>query len=127
MSASAKGSAEQPGRRVKQKAGLNRAILDQGWGMFRAMLAYKLADRGGRLVEVSAAYTSRTCPVCGCVDAANRKTQADFVCVACGHAANADTNAAINILRRADSALKPVEAHRVKRPREAGTSRRKAA
>ncbi len=127
MSASAKGSVEQPGRRVKQKAGLNRAILDQGWSMFRAMLAYKLADRGGRLIEVPAAYTSQTCPVCGHVSAANRERQADFVCVACGHAANADTNAAINILRRADSALKPVEEHRVKRPREAGTSRRKAA
>ena len=42
-------------------------------------------------------------------------------------AANADTNAAINILRRADSALKPAEEHRAKRPDEAGTSRRKAA
>jgi predicted RNA-binding Zn-ribbon protein involved in translation (DUF1610 family) len=108
-------------------AGLNRAILDQGWSMFRTMLAYKLAERGGRLVEVPAAYTSQTCPVCGHVSAANRQNQADFVCVACGHAANADTNAAINILRRADSALKPAEEHRAKRPDEAGTSRRKAA
>ena len=127
MSASAKGTAENPGRKVRQKAGLNRAILDQGWSMFRAMLAYKLADRGGRLIEVPAAYTSQTCPVCGHVSAANRESQPDFVCVACGHTANADTNAAINIPRRADSALKPVEEHRAKRPREAGTSRRKAA
>ena len=47
--------------------------------------------------------------------------QARFVCVACGHEANADTNAAINILQRADGALKPVEGHRTKRPVEAGT------
>ena len=127
MSASAKGTVEQPGRKVRQKAGLNRAILDQGWSMFRTMLAYKLADRGGRLVEVPAAYTSQTCPVCGCVDAANRRDQATFVCVRCGHQANADTNAAVNILRRADCALKPAEGHRTKRPDEAGTSRRKAA
>ncbi len=127
MSGSAKGTAQQPGRMVRQKAGLNRAILDQGWGMFRIMLAYKLADRGGRLIEVPAAYTSQICPVCGHVHPDNRKSQADFVCVACGHQANADTNAAINILRRADSALKPVEGHRKKRPGEAGTSRRKAA
>lgn len=92
-----------------------------------AMLAYKLADRGGKLVEVPAAYTSQTCPVCGCVDADNRQSQSKFVCVRCGHEANADTNAAINILRRADSALKPAEEHRAKRPGEAGTSRRKAA
>ena len=126
MSASAKGTAAEPGRRVRQKAGLNRAILDQGWGLFRTMLAYKLADRGGRLVEVAAAYTSQTCACCGHVDAANRSSQAVFVCVRCGHRANADTNAAINILRRADGALKPVEGHRVKRPEEAGTSRRAA-
>jgi putative transposase len=127
MSASAKGTADAPGSRVRQKAGLNRAILDQGWSMFRTMLAYKLADRGGRLVEVPAAYTSQTCSACGLVDAASRQGQARFVCIGCGHAANADSNAASNILRRADSALKPVEGNRTKRPNEAGTSRRKAA
>lgn len=126
MSASAKGTAEQPGRKVRQKAGLNRAILDQGWGMFRIMLAYKLADRGGRLIEVPAQYTSQTCSACGVVDARSRRNQATFVCIGCGHEANADTNAAINILRRADSALKPVEGHRTKRPVEAGTIRRAA-
>lgn len=126
MAASARGTAEAPGRRVRQKAGLNRAILDQGWSMFRTMLAYKLADRGGQLIEVSAVYTSQTCAVCGAVDAASRVSQAAFVCTSCGHTANADANAAINILRRADSALKPVEGHRTKRPYEAGTRRRVA-
>jgi hypothetical protein len=60
MSASARGTAEEPGRMVRQKSGLNRAILDQGWSAFKTMLAYKLADRGGRLVEVNAADTSQT-------------------------------------------------------------------
>ena len=46
MSASAKGTVAEPGKNVRQKTGLNRAILDQGWGGFRIMLAYKLADRG---------------------------------------------------------------------------------
>ena len=126
MSASARGTADAPGKQVRQKAGLNRAILDQGWGMFRAMLAYKLADRGGRLVEVPAAYTSQTCAACGIVDARSRLSQARFACAACGHEANADTNAAINILRRADGPLKPVEGHRSKRPVEAGSIRRAA-
>ena len=121
MSASAKGTKDDPGRMVRQKSGLNRAILDQGWSAFRTMLAYKLADRGGRLIEVNAAYTSQTCGVCGCVNSSNRCSQSQFVCINCGHTANADTNAAINILRRADSALKPVEGHRSKRPVEAGT------
>jgi putative transposase len=53
---------------------------------------------------------------------ASRLDQARFVRVACGHEANADTNAAITILRRADGALKPVEGHRAKRPVEAGTN-----
>ncbi len=126
MSTSAKGTVAMPGRRVRQKAGLNRAILDQGWSMFRTMLAYKLADRGGELVEVPAAFTSQTCACCGHVDAANRQSRAVFVCMRCGHRANADTNAAINILRRADGALKPVEGHRTKRPDKAGTIRRAA-
>ena len=41
MTASAKGTAEEPGSRVKQKSGLNRAILDQGWGLFFAKLEWK--------------------------------------------------------------------------------------
>jgi putative transposase len=127
MSASAKGTVAKPGKMVRQKAGLNRAILDQGWGMFSRFLAYKLADRGGRLIEVPAAYTSQTCAECGAVDAASRCDQARFVCTACGHEAKADTNAAINILQRGlGKSLKPVEGHRSKRPVEAGTSRRAA-
>lgn len=67
--------------------------------MFATMLRYKLADRGGKLIEVSAAYTSQTCAECGCVDKANRKTQSEFKCVSCGNTDNADTNAARNILQ----------------------------
>lgn len=126
MSASAKGTATEPGRKVRQKAGLNRAILDQGWGMFSRFLAYKLADRGGRLIEVPAAYTSQTCAECGLVDAVSRQDQFRFVCTDCGHAANADTNAAINILRRADSSLKPAEGPLSKRLVETGSARRDA-
>ena len=113
MSASAAGSLAAPGRNVRQKSGLNRAILDQGWRTFRIMLGYKLAERGGRLIEVPAAYTSQTCAACGVIDVASRRDQAHFVCAGCGHQADADANAAINILRRGDSALKPVEGHRI--------------
>lgn len=126
MTASARGTLAKPGRNVRQKAGLNRAILDQGWGSFGVLLAYKLAERGGTLVEVPAHYTSQTCAECGAVDAQSRRDQARFVCTNCGHEANADTNAAMNILRRADSALKPVDGHLSKRPDEAGSIRRAA-
>ena len=81
VSASAAGTIQQPGRNVKAKAGLNRAILDQGWGEFRRQLAYKLAWRGAELIPVPPQYTSETCPNCGHVCAENRKTQAVFRCV----------------------------------------------
>lgn len=126
MSASARGTAEEPGRRVRQKAGLNRSILDQGWRMFRTLLGYKLAERGGSLVEVPAAYTSQACSACAAVDPASRASQSRYLCTTCGHTENADINAAKNILRRADCPLKPVEGHRTKRPVEAGSTRRAA-
>ena len=127
MSASAKGTHADPGRNVRQKAGLNRAILDQGWGGFRIMLGYKLADRGGRLIEVPPAYTSQTCAECGVVDARSRQDQARFVCTGCGHEANADTNAAVVILKRGlDKSLKRVDGHLDKRPDEARSIRRAA-
>lgn len=100
MSKSAKGSAEQPGKNVRAKSGLNKSILDQGWYEFRRQLEYKLGCNGGMLITVPARNTSRTCPQCGCVSADNRKTQAVFLCVECGHEGNADHIGAINILAR---------------------------
>jgi putative transposase len=98
MTRSARGTIVAPGSNVAQKRGLNRAILKQGWGELAAMLDYKLAERGGALVKVPAAYTSQTCAECGVVDRRSRQTQAKFECVACGHTGNADINAARNIL-----------------------------
>jgi putative transposase len=57
MSASAKGSIEEPGRNVKPKAGLNKSILDQGWFEFRRQLEYKLSWKGGMLREVNPRHT----------------------------------------------------------------------
>ena len=47
MSASASGTAETPGRNLRQKSGLNRSILDQEWGAFIRMLDDKSAWNGG--------------------------------------------------------------------------------
>ena len=51
---------------------------------------------------VHSAYTSKQCPVCGCIDEDNRKCQEAFKCVECGHEVNADFNAAVNIKNRVD-------------------------
>jgi putative transposase len=97
MSASAKGSLEEPGRRVRQKSGLNKAILDQGWYQFRQLLIYKQEWMGGSVVMVPPQYTSQRCSKCSHVSADNRKTQEDFVCVSCGYRDHADVNASKNI------------------------------
>ncbi|WP_395140474.1 RNA-guided endonuclease InsQ/TnpB family protein [Schlegelella aquatica] len=99
MSRSAAGTTENPGKNVRAKSGLNKAILDQGWFEFRRQLDYKLAWTGGHLIVVPPQNTSRTCPACGHVSADNRQTQARFLCVECGFEENADLVGAINILR----------------------------
>ena len=100
MSKSAKGTAEEHGKNVKQKSGLNRAILDQSWFEFRRQLDYKTQWLGGFLVAVPPQNTSRTCPCCGYTAKENRQTQADFECVECGYTENADVVGALNILER---------------------------
>ena len=99
MSRSAKGTKANPGRQVKVKSGLNKAILDQGWFEFRRQLQYKLEWLGGKLFAVPPQYTSQTCPECGHINKENRKTQASFVCVQCGFQENADVVGAMNVLR----------------------------
>ncbi|GCD54042.1 RNA-guided endonuclease InsQ/TnpB family protein [Acetobacter pasteurianus] len=122
MVRSAVGTVTEPGRHVRQKAGLNRSILDQGWGMLRSFCGYKIAERGGQCLDVSARNTSRECRVCRHVSADNRVSQTRFFCVSCGHTENADDNASVVILKRAvDNGLLPVEALR-QHAREAGIS-----
>jgi IS605 OrfB family transposase len=98
LTASARGTVEQPGRNVRQKAGLNRSILDKSWGQLRTSLEWHGHKNGCSVVAVPAAYTSQTCSVCGQLAAESRESQADFCCVACGHQDNADVNAARVIL-----------------------------
>jgi putative transposase len=98
MSRSARGTVDEPGHNVAAKAGLNKAILDQGWGTFRRLLVYKQHWRGGEVIAVNPRYTSQTCPQCGHVSKENRPQQALFSCVACGYTYHADVVAAKNIL-----------------------------
>jgi transposase len=76
------------------KAGLNRGILANAWGALVNRLEHNAT---GRVERVNPAYTSQTCSVCGQCAPENRESQAVFRCVACGHRANADVNAAVNI------------------------------
>jgi len=100
MTAKASGTVEDPGSNVAQKEGLNRVILERGWGNFFRQLEYKSTWKGGELVKVDPKYTSQQCSQCGHTSSENRKVQDKFSCVECGHSENADINAAKNILQR---------------------------
>jgi putative transposase len=112
MTRTAKGTQENPGRNVPQKAGLNRGILRSGWGL----LVRRLEDKApGRVEKIRPALTSQRCSACGQVDRDSRESQAVFRCTACGFAGNADVNAARNIAaghavtaRGGDGAARPV-------------------
>ena len=82
-----------------RKAGLNKSILDTGWGLFLGVLHAKAEWAGRVVIEVNPRHTSQRCSRCGHVAAGNRPSQAEFRCLSCGHEAHADVNAAINILR----------------------------
>lgn len=81
------------------KRGLNKAILGSAWGGLRTRLTNKTT-----VVLCPPAFTSQRCSCCGHTAKENRKSQADFSCVACGYSENADLNAAKNI-RNAGIAL----------------------
>jgi transposase len=94
MTRSAKGTRGDPGRNVRQKAGLNRGILGSGWGL----LVRRLQDKApGRVEKINPAFTSQRCSACGQVDPKSRESQAVFRCTACGFPCHADINAAKNI------------------------------
>jgi len=97
MTRSAKGAIEEPGRGVAQKAGLNRSLQDAALGRLAHWIHVKAESAGRRVWLVDPRYTSQRCSTCQHTDAANRPDQATFACVACGHADNADVNAAMNI------------------------------
>ena len=94
MTRSAKGTPQDPGRNVRAKAGLNRGILRSGWGLLVRRLEEKAP---GRVERIKPAFTSQRCSACGQVDPKSRESQARFGCTSCGHADNADVNAAGNI------------------------------
>jgi putative transposase len=116
MTATAKGTAAAPGRNVAAKAGLNRAILAQGWGMLRSRTEQKAP---GRVEDVPAPYTSLRCSTCGWIEKHSRKSQAEFSCVSCGFTSNADINAAINIAAGHAGGTTPKPRESVREPQPA--------
>lgn len=87
---------------AKAKSGLNQAMLDVAAGKLKVMVQAKANFKGNKVKLVASHYNSQTCSQCGHVAKENRRSQSEFVCVACGYSENADVNAAKNILSRVE-------------------------
>ncbi len=100
MTAPATGTVEAPGKNVRRKAGLDRAILDKSW--------YQIENRTGEEqvryrhmhLVVAALSTSITCHKCAHLDKESRVSESMFVCTNCGYEAHAGQNATDEILKR---------------------------
>lgn len=100
MTRSAKGTTSEPGRNVRQKAGLNRSILGAAWGKTLVFARYKARRAGKLCLEVPPHFSSQECSRCGHTHPDNRPSQARFVCQGCGYESHADRNAANVIAKR---------------------------
>ena len=104
MTKAPKPKQDQQGRylpnKKRAKAGLNRELLSKGLAKTIDFLAYKTRKLGKCIVFVSPLYSSQECANCGHIHPDNRKTQAEFLCLSCGHQANADVNASLVIKKR---------------------------
>ncbi len=97
MTSSARGTVDNPGRKVRQKAGLNKAILDAAPGEFRRQLGYKTRWHGSELAVCDRWFpSSKTCSVCGAVKTKLSLSERVFSC-GCGAVLDRDVNAARNI------------------------------
>ena len=103
LTASAKGTVEEPGTEVRKKAAINRGMLEQNWGEFAQMLEYKAEGASIKLLRVDPSHTSLTCNACGVVKEVttdHERFATRFRCSSCGADSLATVNAARNILAR---------------------------
>jgi putative transposase len=114
MTRSARGTVEKPGRNVAAKRGLNRVMLDAGFGLLARLIGEKAGYAARLVVSVEARYSSQTCGRCSYVSAKSRSRRR-FACVSCGFSTHADVNAALEIKRRAQLA-RMSELSRVRTP-----------
>lgn len=90
------------GIRERVRVARKQRIIHYGWpfASLFAKIRHVASKQGVAVVEVDARNTSRTCNRCGHCEKKNRKSQAEFRCVACGHRLNADFHASLNIRDR---------------------------
>ena len=99
MTSSAKGTVDEPGKNVRQKAGLNRAILDASVSKLISFIDYKAERAGGEMVKVIAKDSSQECYSCEQIVKKTLKER-QHRCE-CGADLQRDYNSAIVVLKRA--------------------------
>ncbi|MER6736579.1 RNA-guided endonuclease TnpB family protein [Streptomyces puniciscabiei] len=123
MTRTARGTLDKPGRRVKQKAGLNRAILDAAPGELRRQLAYKTCWYGSTLAVLDRWFpSSKTCSACGWQNPHLTLADRTFHCSNCTLTIDRDINAARNIAAHAVPADRPVAPGRGETQNARGTT-----
>ena len=86
-------------RGMAQCLTLGKSTNDNGFGMFRDILKYKLEEQGKRLVKIDKWFpSSKMCHACGCINENLKLSDRVWTCECCGEILNRDHNAAINIL-----------------------------
>lgn len=104
MTSTAKGTLDNPGKMVRQKAGLNRAILDVSFGEFRRQLEYKSSWYGSTVKTAHRfAPTSKRCFNCGNIKKDLTLSDRVYKCSKCNYVADRDINAALNIMYYANN------------------------
>jgi putative transposase len=107
LTKSAAGTIEEHGKNVAAKSGLNREILNCGWGNFLLMLESKCEKYGKRLIYVDPKNTSQNCSQCGSKVKKSLSVRVHD-CPVCGLIEDRDVNAAKNILQRGMESLDSV-------------------
>ncbi len=102
IGAGAKGDKENSGKMVKQKAGLNRSLLDVSFGKIIRQLEYKVKWYGRKVIKVDRFFpSSKLCHGCGYKSSLMSLKVRQWQCPDCGKYHDRDINAAINILQEA--------------------------
>ena len=87
-------------RAMSQCLNLGKSVMDNGWGMFVNMLAYKLKERGKLLIKIDKWFpSSKTCSACGHKHDSLTLNDRIFICPQCGNTIDRDLQAAKNILK----------------------------
>lgn len=90
---------------LSQSLHLGKGVMDNGYGMFRTMLEYKLEERGKAYVQIDRFFPStKTCSICGKIKGSMPLSERTYIC-SCGNVMDRDVNAAINLREEAKRLL----------------------